>query len=163
ATLRLYTQIQQVRFGERLRLFWDVDEDVLEAAVPHMLLQPLVENAIKHGVEAHSNAGKVQITARRDGDTLRLSIQDDGPGYRAPSPRRGAGIGIANVKSRLFQIYNHEQSFAVAEASGGGTIVTISIPFMRIDDRGSAGPMDPELTAVVAHARSVDRQRASMS
>src|SRR6185437_11834146 len=95
ATLRLYTAIQQVRFGDRLRLTWEIDEDTIEAAVPHMLLQPLVENAIKHGVEAHSSAGRVTIGSHKDGEALWLSIRDDGPGYAAPSSRKGSGMGIA--------------------------------------------------------------------
>lgn len=129
ATLRLYTQIQQVRFGERLRLNWDIAEETLDAAMPHMLLQPLVENAIKHGVEAHSTAGKVEVRARRDRDALLLMIRDDGPGYSAPSPRRGHGVGIANVRSRLAQLYPDRHVFDVADAPGGGTQVTICIPF----------------------------------
>lgn len=137
ATLRLYTQIQQVRFGERLRLSWDVEDDVLDAAVPHMLLQPLVENAIKHGVEVRSNAGRILVSGRRRGRTLLLSIQDDGPGYRAPTTRHGSGLGIANVKSRLLQLYGEKQSFSVADAPGGGTLVTIEIPFVRIATRSA--------------------------
>src|SRR6185437_1762961 len=113
ATLRLYTAIQQVRFGDRLRLTWEIDEDTIEAAVPHMLLQPLVENAIKHGVEA-----------------LWLSIRDDGPGYAAPSSRKGSGMGIANVRSRLAQVYGDSHVFSVGDAEGGGTQVVIRIPFV---------------------------------
>lgn len=129
-TLRLYTQIQQVRFGERLRLTWTIDEETLEAAVPHMLLQPLVENAIKHGVEVRSNAGGIAVSAARDGKALALSIRDDGPGYSAPSPRRGPGMGITNVRSRLTQLYGESHSFSVADAAGGGTVVEIRIPFV---------------------------------
>lgn len=130
STLRLYTQIQQVRFGDRLELTWTIDEGTLDAAVPHMLLQPLVENSIKHGVEAHSNAGRVAISALRDGNALVLSIRDDGPGYSTPSSRSGAGVGIANVRSRLSQLYGQNHSFTVADAAGGGTLVTIRIPFV---------------------------------
>ena len=128
ATLRLYTQIQQVRFGDRLRLTWDIDESTLEAAVPHMLLQPLVENAIKHGLEVHSSAGKIVISSRRDSGMLRLTIRDDGPGLSTPSPRRGAGLGLANVRTRLAQLYGERQTFSVADASGGGTEVVIRLP-----------------------------------
>jgi two-component sensor histidine kinase len=133
STLRLYTQIQQVRFGDRLHLTWDVDDATRNAAIPHMLLQPLVENAIKHGVEAHSNAGRVVITSREDGSSLWLSIRDDGPGYKVPSPRRGSGVGIANVRSRLNQLYGEWHSFDVSDAKGGGTQVTIRIPFVLLE------------------------------
>lgn len=136
STLRLYTQIQQVRFGERLRLTWTIDEETLDAAVPHMLLQPLVENAIKHGVEAHSNAGAITISAARAGNTLALSIRDDGPGFSKPSPRRGPGMGIANVRNRLTQLYGESHSFKVADAAGGGTLVEIRIPFVVIEQAG---------------------------
>lgn len=133
STLRLYTQIQQVRFGERLRLTWAIDDETLGAAVPHMLLQPLVENAIKHGVEVHSNAGAITIRAARTRNTLALSIRDDGPGFSKPSPRRGPGIGIANVRSRLTQLYGENHSFRVSDAAGGGSMVEIRIPFVAIE------------------------------
>jgi two-component system, LytTR family, sensor kinase len=130
STLGLYTQIQQVRFGDRLCLSWDVAEETLDAAVPHMLLQPLVENAIKHGVEAHSNAGNIVISARKDGNALWISIRDNGPGYKVPSPRRGAGVGIVNVRSRLKQLYGANHSFTLEDADGGGTLVKFRIPFV---------------------------------
>ena len=138
AILRLYTQIQQVRFGERLRLTWEVDDAALDAAVPHMLLQPLVENAIKHGLEAHSSAGRIVIGARQDSDMLRLSIRDDGPGHHVPSPRRGAGLGIANVRTRLAQLYGDRHSFRIASAGGGGTEVTIRFPFTMASTDGES-------------------------
>jgi two-component sensor histidine kinase len=130
--LRLYTQIQQVRFGERLWITWDIADEALDAAVPHMLLQPLVENAIKHGLEAHSNAGKIEIRAARDEDSLLIMIRDDGPGCRVPSPRRGPGIGIANVRSRLAQLHPNDHFFDVADAPGGGALVTIRTPFVLL-------------------------------
>lgn len=130
ATLRLYTQIQQVRFGDRLHLEWGVDEVTLDAAVPHMLLQPIVENAIKHGLEAHSNAGRIVVSSRKEGRALSLSIRDDGPGYKPPTTRSGPGVGIANVISRLTQLYGEQHSFSVLDAPGGGTQVTIRIPFV---------------------------------
>lgn len=141
----LYTQIQQVRFGDRLCLSWDAAEETLDAAVPHMLLQPLVENAIKHGVEAHSNAGNIVISSRKDGDALWLSIRDDGPGYKVPSPRRGAGVGIANVRSRLTQLYGSNHSFTVEDARGGGTEVRIRIPFVLVPVREGIGQVQPKL------------------
>jgi LytS/YehU family sensor histidine kinase len=135
--LRLYTQIQQVRFGERLRITWSIADEVLDAAVPHMLLQPLVENAIKHGVEAHSNAGKIQIRAIQEGAALLLTIRDDGPGCRIPSPRRGPGVGIANVRSRLAQLYPNAHFFDVSDAPDGGALVTIRIPFVVMRSRSN--------------------------
>ena len=135
AILRLYTQIQQVRFGERLRLTWNIEDAALDAAVPHMLLQPLVENAIKHGLEAHSAAGRIAIGARRKVDILQLSIRDDGPGHTVPSPRRGAGLGITNVRMRLAQLYGDKHAFRIACAPDGGTEVTIELPFVTVGAR----------------------------
>ena len=145
ATLRLYTQIQEVRFGERLRLTWDIDPASVNAAVPHMLLQPLVENAIKHGLEARSNAGRIVISSKREGEMLRLSIRDDGPGYRATSPRRGAGVGITNVRSRLAQLYGENHSFELSDAPGGGTQVEIRLPFAPSADEETAAVLAADL------------------
>ena len=154
-TLRLYTQIQEVRFGERLRLAWNVANETLDAAMPHMILQPLVENAIKHGVEAHSTAGFIEICARRDGGALLLTIRDDGPGYRAPSPHRGHGVGIANVRSRLAQLYPDQHVFDVADASGGGTRVTIRIPFI-LTPSSAASSRDGEPSTREPRQRQTD-------
>lgn len=128
AVLQLYTEIEQVRFGDRLRLTWDVVPEVLDAVVPHMLLQPLIENAIKHALEVRSDAGKITVTARRDGDMLCLNIRDDGPGLESVSPRRGTGLGIANVRSRLVQLYGDRHAFRLSNAPGGGTEVVIELP-----------------------------------
>lgn len=134
AILRLYAQIQQVRFGDRLRIAWDVDEATLDAAVPHMILQPILENALKHGLEAHSKAGKIVISSRTEGSNLLLAIRDDGPGVQTPSARRGAGLGLLNVRDRLAQLHGAGQSLQVTGAPGGGTLVTICIPlsFARV-------------------------------
>jgi len=130
ATVQLFTQIEQVRFGERLRLSWDVRPETLDAAVPHMLLQPLLENAIKHGLEVDSSAGSILLAARRTGDELELSIHNDGPGFGTDSPRRGAGVGITNTRARLKQLYGTRQSLAiVSTADAKGTRVTIRMPF----------------------------------
>lgn len=138
ATLRLYTQIQQVRFGERLKFTWDIDEEALDAAVPHMLLQPLVENAIKYGLETHSKAGRVAVSAGRGGDQLCLSVWNDGPTHPEKSPRRGAGIGLTNVRTRLAQLYGNSQSFELSHAANGGTTVTIRLPFAVVPHSAAA-------------------------
>lgn len=155
AILRLYAQIQQVRFGDRLRITWDVDEATLDAAVPHMILQPILENSLKHGLEEHSEAGRIVISSRRDGASLCLAIRDDGPGIQATSARRGSGLGLLNVRDRLAQLHGEGQSLKVTAAPEGGTVVTICIPlsYMRDQDVGSRssrtrndGPRDGEMT-----------------
>jgi len=163
STLGLYTQIQQVRFGDRLCLSWDVAEETLDAAVPHMLLQPLVENAIKHGVEAHSNAGNIVIGARKDGDALWMSIRDDGPGHKVPSPRRGAGVGIANVRSRLNQLYGANHSFTLENADGGGTLVKLRVPFALAprEGRRSVGILEELDTKMASASQTLATTSAS--
>ena len=135
AILRLYAQIQQVRFGDRLRVTWDIDDATLDAAVPHMILQPILENALKHGLEAHSAAGKIVISSRIKSNNLSLAIRDDGPGIQAPSARRGAGLGLLNVRDRLAQLHGEKQSLEVSAAPEGGTLVTICIPLSFLRDR----------------------------
>lgn len=124
-----------------MRLKWEIQKETVDAAVPHMLLQPLVENAIKHGLEAYANAGEITIATRREGESLVVTITDDGPGHQVPSPRAGAGKGIANVKTRLSQLYGDQQSFTIVDAPGGGARVTIRLPFMRTQ-RAAAADQD---------------------
>jgi sensor histidine kinase YesM len=134
AILRLYAQIQQVRFGERLRITWDIEEATLDAAVPHMILQPVLENAIKHGLEAHSAVGGIDISSRIEGDTLCLAVRDDGPGIGVPSPRKGSGLGLTNIRNRLAQLYGERHAFDIANAPERGTLVAIRIPFVDVRD-----------------------------
>jgi sensor histidine kinase YesM len=134
ATLQLYTQIEEVRFGDRLRLTWDINPETLDAAVPHMLFQPLVENAIKHGLEVSSEAGRVTVSAERVHDHLHISIVNDGPVLGAVSPRRGAGVGLAITRRRLEELYGEEQSLTLSSGPAGGAEVRIRFPFERADE-----------------------------
>jgi signal transduction histidine kinase len=156
-TLRLYTDIEQVRFGERLRITWDVPEDLRDAAVPHMLLQPLVENAIKHAVEMSSASGKIVLRAREltgqgSEPALELTIVDDGPGLdaRRRSARGSAGVGIKNTRERLAELYGERQSFSISSASGGGSCVRIVMPLRRLD--GGDGVRGGEAVAALSAA-----------
>ena len=130
ATLRHYTQIQQVRFGDRLQFNWEIDERVLDAAVPHLLLQPLVENAFKHGLERHSSAGRVIVSGSRAGDELCLRVWNDGPDDPEKSRRPGTGIGLANVRTRLAQLYGEKHSVELTHTPGEGTAVLVRLPFI---------------------------------
>ncbi|HEX8352503.1 MAG TPA: histidine kinase [Pyrinomonadaceae bacterium] len=128
--LRRYLEIEQVRFHDRLTVRFDVEPSTLGAQVPHLILQPVIENAIRHGVAPRAAPGHVEVTARRVDGTLRLSVRDDGPGL-GPEGWRGesAGVGLLNVRSRLARLYGSAYDFQVADAPGGGVAVLLAIPF----------------------------------
>jgi signal transduction histidine kinase len=126
--LQRYLEIQQVRFQDRLHVSLDVAPDALDAMVPNLVLQPLVENAIRHAVEPRSAGGHVRISATRHGEALRLSVRDDGPGLRhGPSP--GAGLGISNTRARLEHLYGERQALEIGDHPEGGVLVTVTFPW----------------------------------
>jgi signal transduction histidine kinase len=140
AVLSRYLEIQQLRFEDRLRVDWEVEDGVLDARVPHLVLQPLVENAIRHGVSRRSAAGALHIRARRQGDALELAVKDDGPGLPEGFVlERSPGIGLSNTRARLAQLYGEAGHLRVASASGDtGTVATVLLP-LRL---GSATPVE---------------------
>ena len=137
-SLRLYTHIERVRFGERLNITWAIAEDTLNSAVPHMLLQPLVENAIRHGIETCSTAGRIDIAAERRGDLLWITISDDGPGPDGPQRRAGGGRGLVNTRARLKELYAERHSLTLVSGAEGGSVVTISLPFAPMTGQGTS-------------------------
>lgn len=128
AFLERYLEIERVRFQDRLKVKVDADAETLDAFVPNLLLQPLVENAIRHGIARKVSAGKVEIAARRLGDRLILQVSDDGPGL-GTALAHGTGVGLANTRSRLEQLYGSQTGFELRNAVGGGAVATISLPF----------------------------------
>lgn len=138
AFLDKYVQIERTRLGDRLAVSFDIDADILDAFVPTLILQPLVENAIKYGVVPHGRPGSVSIAGHREGDLLVLSVTDDGPG---PSERAMAalstGIGLSNTRARLSHQYGARHRFEFKRVPGGFTVV-VAFPFRtdvgRIDD-----------------------------
>ena len=123
-----YLEIQRIRFGERLSIELDVPADASSGLIPTLMLQPLVENAVEHGVARVSNGARVRLRAARAGDVLRLEVADNGPG----PTRSGDGIGLANTRARLAGLYGHAHRFEL-EAKSGGTVVTIELPFRAGD------------------------------
>ncbi len=123
---RHYLEIEQVRFGDRLRVQLSRGDATGSEAIPSLLLQPLLENAIRHGLAPVREGGCVSVHAYREGERLHLSIEDDGVGLRAGAP---PGIGLRNVQERLRTLYAQAAEFLIgARAGGGGTTVTIVIP-----------------------------------
>jgi signal transduction histidine kinase len=125
-----YLEICRIRFADRLTIYRDVAPEVLQALVPAMILEPVVENAIKHGVSACDGGQTITIHAARQEGILRLEVSDSGPGFQMNTPRSPAKrIGLSNTEARLEQLYGHAQAIEYGSAPGGGASVTISIPF----------------------------------
>jgi two-component sensor histidine kinase len=127
--LRLYLSIEQVRFSDRLSVRYDVEPDLLDAAVPHMALQPLVENAIRHGIGRRATPGEIVIRAIREAGSLHLIVQDDGPGFDSGGESGGLGLGLANTRARLRQLHGEAADLRVGGSEGGGAVVTLVLPF----------------------------------
>jgi two-component system LytT family sensor kinase len=122
-----YLEIEQTRFHDRLKVHMDVPPDLLEVYVPSLALQPLVENAIKHGISVDSSAGRLEIAAKRHNGRVWLCVRDDGPGP-APRSRLRFGVGLTNIKSRLKQLYGDESSLELTGGNGRGCEAIITIP-----------------------------------
>jgi LytS/YehU family sensor histidine kinase len=152
--LESYVEIMRARFRGRLTFELNVDPTTLDALVPRFILQPLVENAIKHGVEPREEGGRVTVTARREGDSVDLEVRDNGDGL-AGAIREGTGV--RNTRERLQHLYGADrQRFALTPAPDGGTIAAVVIPFEADDEPPAtftAAPRTPE-HAVTAVRRS---------
>src|SRR5271167_547112 len=122
-----YLEIEQTRFHDRLKVHMDVPPDLLEVYVPSLALQPLVENAIKHGFSVDSTAGRLEIVATLQNDKLCLCVRDDGPGP-APASLLRFGVGLSNVQSRLKQLYGDQSSLKLTGGDGRGCEAIITIP-----------------------------------
>jgi signal transduction histidine kinase len=154
AFLDHYLAIQRIRFGDHLRIATDVAPDVRHAAVPSLILQPLVENAVRHGLASRASGGTVTISAHPRGDRLEIRVQDDGVGLPAGwQLERGAGVGLSVTRERIAELHpNGSSRFAVLPRIGGGTSVEISLPLRLVGEvlgasvasgvSGLAGPAD---------------------
>ena len=136
--LKLYLSIEELRFSDRLRVAIKVDPELLDAAVPHMGLQPLVENAIRHGIGTRTSPGIIEIDAQRiadaTGDHLHVSVRDDGPGFGAAGAlahgvKSGLGLGLSNTRARLKQLYGANAELRTESHADGGAVVTLVLPY----------------------------------
>jgi signal transduction histidine kinase len=137
--LSKYLAIERTRFGDRLRVQLDIEPRTLDASVPNFLLQPLVENAIRHGIAQKVGGGRVEVHASRTGDELSLVVRDTGPGLsEAKLKGLRTGVGLANTRSRLQHLFGAKHRFEFEEPDEGGLAVKIAIPFTLVPQ------MDPD-------------------
>jgi signal transduction histidine kinase len=146
-----YLEIMQIRFQGRLTIQSQVEPGVLDALVPNLILQPLVENAIKHGVSKIDEEGRIDITARRDGDRLVLCVKDNGPHISEGGLRAGEGVGLRNTRERLQELYGAEQSFTLRAADDGGVVAEVIVPFHKRTELRDSSPTTLHTTGIAAH------------
>jgi len=128
ALAELYLGIQQVRFADRLRVERAIDPSLLDTAVPPFALQPLLENAVRHGLGARAGSGLLRIVAERTADGLCLEVQDDGRGLAPASGNPAEGVGLGNTRSRLDQLFGSAARLELVPRPGGGTIARLVLP-----------------------------------
>jgi len=140
--LKRYVDIEQIRFQDRLTVGLNIAADTLDAQVPTLLLQPLVENAIRHGIAPRASAGHIEITAQQNDGKLLLRVEDDGVGIR---PQGTAylheGLGLSNTRSRLEKLYGPSYHFELEKGRHGGVAVLVSFPFQLASEPASAASM----------------------
>ncbi|HJU86693.1 MAG TPA: ATP-binding protein, partial [Gemmatimonadota bacterium] len=135
-TLQLYLDIERERFSDRLRIELDVRPDVLEARVPSLLLQPLVENAVRHGIAPLQRGGRITVSAAHEAERLSLTVEDDGAGARGQGAPR-EGVGLRNTRARLERLYPDTHDLTIDRPTAGGFRVRIRIPFSTAAGNGS--------------------------
>jgi two-component system LytT family sensor kinase len=132
-----YLEIEKVRFGDRLNIVLKIAPETLDAQVPHLLLQPLVENAVRHGIARLSGGGEIRVISRLEGDQLQLAIRNNGPGFGDSNlARPKAGLGLRATQERLQTLYGNDHAWSVQALPEGGVEVSLRIPFhqTRTDD-----------------------------
>jgi two-component sensor histidine kinase len=127
--LERYLEIEKIRFRDRLTVKMQIDPAALETLVPQLLLQPLVENAIRYGIAESDRGGTIEIRAERRNGTVHLQVRDDGPGLKSTGGSLSEGVGLSNSRSRLEYLYGSAGHFEVRNAEGGGVIVAAALPF----------------------------------
>jgi len=125
--LKRYLAIEQIRFGDRLNVSIDAPPELLDARVPNLILQPLVENAIRHGIEPRARSGRIELRAQSSNGTLVLEVSDNGPGLPSSQPMN-EGIGLSNTRTRLRTLYGEAHGFELRQSPEGGLLVRLTIP-----------------------------------
>jgi two-component system LytT family sensor kinase len=133
--VRQYLAIEEVRFSDRLRPEFAVDPEVLAAAVPEFLLQPLVENAVRHGLAGRIGATLVRVAARREAESLVLTVTDDGPGPDDVGAQPAEGVGLGTTRERLATLYGDRASLTLTRGAGGGASAIVRIPYRELEER----------------------------
>lgn len=168
-TLQLYLDIERMRFEERLRTHFEIENAALGARLPSMLLQPLIENSIKYAVSAREEGARISLSARVVGERLRLSVEDTGPGTAfAREESAGVpvstGVGLANIRNRLMQAYGEGHVFETRSPPGGGFTVFIEIPFTSARETAAleeADSLSADTAAALSPDARVSRTRAA--
>lgn len=145
ALLRQYIEIQRIRFGDRLQVEIEVPADLHSAEVPSLILQPLVENAVRHGIEKHLGAGRLRVSAERTGDRLVLAVENSGPVHKADGAPVRQGIGLSTTRARLQQTYGEAHQFRVAPLPSGGMRAEMTIPLRWAEPANTAPGGGPEV------------------
>ena len=126
-----YLEIEQLRFADRLTVSLHADEETLDAEIPSMALQPLVENAVRHGIARDPAASQVSVVASRRNGSLRVEVRNDGPAFGAAAPDAAGGVGLQNVRARLRLLYGADCSLTAAPGEAGGAVVALEVPWVR--------------------------------
>jgi LytS/YehU family sensor histidine kinase len=153
-----YLEIEKVRFAERLNVTLDIAPETLDASVPHLLLQPLVDNAVKHGISKLPARGEIRITANAQDGELQLDIKDNGPGFEKAGTFPASGLGLRITRERLESLYGQDHSMELLSLPGGGTITRVCIPF-----RVQSGDSESNLPVSASRQTAIVRDKASES
>lgn len=126
--LKCYLEIERIRFQDRLTTHMEIDSLALDARLPNLILQPIVENALRHGIAPRSAPGRIEISAKRNNGSIRIEVRDNGPGLPSAAGSFREGLGLSNTRARLERLYGEEHSFELHNAPSGGLVVTLEIP-----------------------------------
>jgi LytS/YehU family sensor histidine kinase len=137
--LNCYLEIEKMRFAERLTVTQEIAPETLDAPVPYLLFQPLVDNAIKHGISKLTSGGKIGITVSVQDGVLEIEIKDNGPGFVKVTSLPASGVGLKITRERLESLYGQNQSVELLSPLGGGTVMRVCLPF-----RGQPADREPD-------------------